>query len=194
MNAMSHAFSTPNIFYFLAVVAVALFIILMLRGIKKPNIEEGESEKEDYYNERLASIFGDASLIRKVTIILLIGFILFYFSYFQIRGTIIEGHVREWMNLLVRWAHVVVGIMWIGASFYFIFLENSLNRTKNLRDEIAGDLWAVHGGGFYFVEKYKLAPGKIPGLLYLDHWIRVALDRILHERQCNNGRSGCAGY
>ncbi|HHZ65921.1 MAG TPA: hypothetical protein EYN38_05245 [Flavobacteriales bacterium] len=80
-----------------------------------------------------------------------------------------EGHAKEWMNLIVRWAHVVVGILWIGASFYFIFLENSLNRTKNLRDEIAGDLWAIHGGGFYFVEKYKLAPGKIPKEL---HWFK----------------------
>lgn len=169
MSRISEAFSSPNIFYFLAVVFVALFIIFLLRGIKKPEAEEGESEEENFYNERLASIFGDASLIRRVTIILLIGFVLFYFSYFQVRGTIAEGHVREWMNLLVRWAHVVVGIMWIGASFYFIFLENSLNRTKNLRDEIAGDLWAVHGGGFYFVEKYKLAPGKIPKEL---HWFK----------------------
>ncbi|PCH94183.1 MAG: hypothetical protein COB85_05910, partial [Bacteroidetes bacterium] len=169
MNEISHAFSTPNIFYFLAVLAVALFIILTLRGIKKPELKEGDDEKENFYNERLASIFGDAAIIRRVTIILLIGFILFYFFYFQVRGTIIEGHVREWMNLLVRWAHVVVGIMWIGASFYFIFLENSLNRTKNLRDEIAGDLWAVHGGGFYFVEKYKLAPDKIPKNL---HWFK----------------------
>ncbi|SVE01332.1 uncharacterized protein METZ01_LOCUS454186, partial [marine metagenome] len=50
--------------------------------------------------------------------------------------------------------HIVVGIAWIGASFYFNWLENKLNRVGN-RDEIAGHLWAVHGGGFYYLEKYK---------------------------------------
>ena len=80
-----------------------------------------------------------------------------------------EGHIFEWLNLLVRWFHITIGIAWIGASFYFIFLENSLNRTKNLRDELAGNLWAVHGGGFYYVEKYKLAPEEIPKEL---HWFK----------------------
>ena len=75
----------------------------------------------------------------------------------------------EWLNLVVRWVHVVLGIAWIGASFYFIFLENSLNRTKNLRDELAGNLWAIHGGGFYYIEKYKGAPGKLPEKL---HWFK----------------------
>ena len=102
-------------------------------------------------------------------IISIVLIVLCYFSWFQIRGTIMEAHVVEWLNLLVRWAHVVAGIMWIGASFYFIFLENSLNRTKNLRNDIAGDLWAIHGGGFYYLEKYKLAPEKIPKEL---HWFK----------------------
>jgi uncharacterized membrane protein len=66
-----------------------------------------------------------------------------------------EGYVMQWLNLAVRWIHVIAGIMWIGASFYFIFLENNLNRTEGLRDELAGNLWAIHGGGFYYVEKYK---------------------------------------
>jgi uncharacterized membrane protein len=73
------------------------------------------------------------------------------------------------LNLIVRWAHVIAGIMWIGASFYFIFLENKLNRTKGVRDELAGNLWAIHGGGFYFLEKYKVAPKKIPEDL---HWFK----------------------
>lgn len=77
-------------------------------------------------------------------------------------GSGMEAHIMDWMNLLVRWIHVVFGIAWIGASFYFIFLENSLNRTENLRDELAGNLWAIHGGGFYYVEKYKTAPGVLP--------------------------------
>ncbi|NNE28761.1 MAG: urate hydroxylase PuuD, partial [Saprospiraceae bacterium] len=80
-----------------------------------------------------------------------------------------QGYVMEWLNLLIRWAHVVAGIMWIGASFYFVFLENNLNRTKNIRNELAGNLWAVHGGGFYFLEKYKIAPKKIPKDL---HWFK----------------------
>src|SRR5205085_11876002 len=70
---------------------------------------------------------------------------------------------------VVRWVHVVFGISWIGASFYFIFLENSLNRTENLRDELAGNLWAIHGGGFYYVEKYKNAPADLPKQL---HWFK----------------------
>lgn len=80
-----------------------------------------------------------------------------------------QGHALEWLNLLVRWAHVIIGIAWIGASFYFIFLENSLNRTHNLRDELAGNLWAIHGGGFYYVEKYKVAPKTLPETL---HWFK----------------------
>nr|MBK9651251.1 urate hydroxylase PuuD [Bacteroidota bacterium] len=75
----------------------------------------------------------------------------------------------EWLNLILRWTHVVFGIAWIGASFYFIFLENSLNRTENLRDELAGNLWAIHGGGFYYVEKYKSAPPILPKHL---HWFK----------------------
>ncbi|MEP7264852.1 MAG: urate hydroxylase PuuD, partial [Bacteroidota bacterium] len=80
-----------------------------------------------------------------------------------------ESHLIEWLTLLIRWAHVVLGIAWIGASFYFIFLENSLNRTENLRDELAGNLWAIHGGGFYYLEKYKSAPKKLPKTL---HWFK----------------------
>ncbi|MBP6403982.1 MAG: urate hydroxylase PuuD, partial [Bacteroidia bacterium] len=79
------------------------------------------------------------------------------------------SHVMDWIHLVFRWAHVVLGISWIGASFYFIFLENSLNRTENLRDELAGNLWAIHGGGFYYIEKYKIAPGELPKKL---HWFK----------------------
>jgi len=61
------------------------------------------------------------------------------------------------------------GIFRIGASFYFVFLENALNRRENIRDELAGDLWAVHGGGFYYLEKYKVAPKTIPKHL---HWFK----------------------
>ena len=95
--------------------------------------------------------------------------LLVYFGYKEIVKAGIESHVMEWLNLVIRWAHVVLGIAWIGASFYFIFLENSLNRSTNLRDELAGNLWAIHGGGFYYVEKYKTAPSEIPAHL---HWFK----------------------
>jgi uncharacterized membrane protein len=96
-------------------------------------------------------------------------FISMYTAYAFVRGTTMESHVVEWMNLLIRWAHVLFGIAWIGASFYFNFLENSLNRTVGLREGIAGNLWAIHGGGFYYLEKYKNAPPVIPKHL---HWFK----------------------
>ena len=80
-----------------------------------------------------------------------------------------EGHLMEWLNIVVRVMHITFGIAWIGASFYFVFLENALNRTENVRDELAGNLWAVHGGGFYYLEKYKIAPKTIPKHL---HWFK----------------------
>jgi len=89
--------------------------------------------------------------------------------YLFLKGTIYESHFFEWLNLTVRLIHITFGIAWIGASFYFVFLENALNRTEGVRDELAGNLWAIHGGGFYYVEKYKLAPKKIPKHL---HWFK----------------------
>jgi uncharacterized membrane protein len=89
--------------------------------------------------------------------------------YFMVKGTAYEGHLMEWLNIVVRVMHITFGIAWIGASFYFVFLENALNRTENVRDELAGDLWAVHGGGFYYLEKYKTAPKTIPKHL---HWFK----------------------
>jgi uncharacterized membrane protein len=104
-------------------------------------------------------------------VLLLINFILItgLIIYYYIDNTSMQGHVMEWLNLIIRWVHVIFGILWIGASFYFIFLENSLNRTEDVRDELAGDLWAVHGGGFYYLEKFKLAPKKLPKVL---HWFK----------------------
>ncbi|MDA7087913.1 urate hydroxylase PuuD [Pseudomonas sp. SA3-5] len=79
-----------------------------------------------------------------------------------------EAHLTEWLNLGVRWIHMITGIAWIGASFYFVWLENNLNRV-NPKDGLAGDLWAIHGGGIYHLEKYKLAPPKMPENL---HWFK----------------------
>lgn len=89
--------------------------------------------------------------------------------YFMVKGTVYEGHLMEWLNIVVRVMHFTFGIAWIGASFYFVFLENALNRTENVRDELAGNLWAIHGGGFYYLEKYKTAPRTIPKHL---HWFK----------------------
>ena len=74
----------------------------------------------------------------------------------------------DWASLLVRWAHVMFGIMWIGTSFYFIWLDASLRKRKDDPD-IAGESWQVHGGGFYLAEKYVVAPEKLPAEL---HWFK----------------------
>jgi len=80
----------------------------------------------------------------------------------------VEAHLIEWLNLSIRWVHMITGVAWIGASFYFVWLENNLNRV-NPRDGLSGDLWAIHGGGIYHLEKYKLAPPKMPENL---HWFK----------------------
>ncbi len=108
------------------------------------------------------------ALGKKVLTFTVIAIPVLYLGYIAVSGTPMQGHVMEWLNLIVRWFHIVVGIMWIGASFYFIFLENNLNR-KGVRGELAGNLWAIHGGGFYYLEKYKVAPEKIPEDL---HWFK----------------------
>lgn len=79
-----------------------------------------------------------------------------------------DPHITEWLNLAIRWMHMIFGIAWIGASFYFVWLENHLNRI-NPKTGLAGDLWAIHGGGIYHLEKYKLAPEKMPETL---HWFK----------------------
>lgn len=111
----------------------------------------------------------EIALYRSVIVMLALLCIAGYAIYYLAVWAGIEAHVLDWLHLVIRWAHVVFGIAWIGASFYFIFLENSLNRTENLRDELAGNLWAIHGGGFYYIEKYKIAPGEIPKTL---HWFK----------------------
>ncbi len=82
-----------------------------------------------------------------------------------------EAYILEWLNLLLRWAHLIVGIAWIGSSFYFVWLDLNLNvPPRDPEDEgVAGDLWAVHGGGFYHAQKYKVAPGELPEPL---HWFK----------------------
>jgi uncharacterized membrane protein len=79
----------------------------------------------------------------------------------------VEAYVLEWLTLLARWAHIVVGIAWIGASFYFIWLDDHLEAAKD--PAFAGELYAIHGGGFYRAQKYRLAPPELPKTL---HWFK----------------------
>jgi uncharacterized membrane protein len=79
----------------------------------------------------------------------------------------------DWLNLLVRWLHVITGIAWIGASFYFVWLDNSIRPPKAGSEleklGVSGELWAVHGGGFYNPQKYLVAPKELPADL---HWFK----------------------
>ena len=78
-----------------------------------------------------------------------------------------EAYFLDWLTLIARWAHIVVGIAWIGASFYFIWLDNHLEAAKD--PAFAGELYAIHGGGFYRAQKYRLAPDALPSTL---HWFK----------------------
>jgi uncharacterized membrane protein len=79
----------------------------------------------------------------------------------------------DWLNLLLRWLHIITGIAWIGASFYFVWLDNHIRAPKPdsalAKQGVAGELWAVHGGGFYNPQKYLLAPPELPQEL---HWFK----------------------
>ena len=76
----------------------------------------------------------------------------------------------DWLNLLVRWAHLIAGIAWIGTSFYFIALDLSLRRRDGAAPGVTGEAWEVHGGGFYRVEKYAVAPPSLPEHLAWFRW------------------------
>ncbi len=75
----------------------------------------------------------------------------------------------DWSELLIRWAHVLLGITWIGTSFFFIWLDESLRRREGSDEALAGESWMVHGGGFYRTEKYLNAPDNLPPEL---HWFK----------------------
>ena len=83
-----------------------------------------------------------------------------------------DPYANEWLDLLVRWLHVVAAIAWIGSSFYFIALDNHLRPPKDEADAergVGGEAWEIHGGGFYQVQKYRLAPRALPEPL---HWFK----------------------
>ncbi len=83
-----------------------------------------------------------------------------------------DAYLIEWGSLLLRWLHLIVGIAWIGSSFYFVWLDNSLKPPTDpaLKAKgVGGELWAVHGGGFYNPQKYLVAPAHLPDEL---HWFK----------------------
>ncbi len=82
-------------------------------------------------------------------------------------------YALDWANLLLKWVHVIVAVAWIGSSFYFVMLDNSLvpPTDPNLKEKgVGGELWAVHGGGFYNPQKYLGAPKNIPANLHWFYW------------------------
>ena len=83
-----------------------------------------------------------------------------------------EAYIVDWLNLLARWVHFVAGIAWIGSSFYFIWLDNHLETPELPADDekgVGGEVWSVHGGGFYHAQKYRVAPKTLPTTL---HWFK----------------------
>ncbi len=84
-----------------------------------------------------------------------------------------ETYLLDWANLLLRWLHVIVAIAWIGSSFYFVFLDSSLTPPEDeqlKKDGVSGELWAVHGGGFYHPVKFAVSPPKLPQHLHWFYW------------------------
>jgi uncharacterized membrane protein len=165
---MSDSLSGSNLLIITIITLSILSLIYFLNKILSAlsaRLSHGQSEITDEIEELISELKTSRKLLSYLIPLIFIVF----FIYSAIKGSSMEPHVIEWLNLLVRWIHVIFGISWIGASFYFIFLENSLNRTEDLRDGLAGNLWAIHGGGFYYIEKYKLAPEQQPKTL---HWFK----------------------
>jgi uncharacterized membrane protein len=154
-----------------AVLVVILFMLIRLtyhfRNLAQQKSSDEVMPEESNEEVRPERISISQGYIYALIVVAVIALLLL--TYFFIKGTPWEGHFMEWLNIVIRLMHVTFGIAWIGASFYFVFLENALNRTENVRDELAGNLWAVHGGGFYYLEKYKVAPKAIPKHL---HWFK----------------------
>jgi uncharacterized membrane protein len=88
-------------------------------------------------------------------------------------AALVDPYVREWLDLLLRWLHVIAGIVWIGTSFYFVALDQHLAPPKDGADVdkgVGGETWEIHGGGFYLVQKYRVAPRQLPEALYWFKW------------------------
>ena len=150
---------------FLYILIGGILLMLVVMSYRLPALLKKYSATND---ERTGEKINNAQNYIYVSIILVIV-VAIITTWLMARGTPWEAHLMEWLNIVIRVMHVTFGIAWIGASFYFVFLENALNRTEDVRDELAGNLWAIHGGGFYYLEKYKVAPKTIPKHL---HWFK----------------------
>jgi uncharacterized membrane protein len=85
----------------------------------------------------------------------------------------VDPYLTDWLDLLLRWVHVIAAIAWIGSSFYFVLLDQSLRFPRDVADReagVRGELWEVHGGGFYHVQKYRVAPAELPDHLAWFRW------------------------
>ena len=159
-----------GIILLIVLLVVLVMLVIMTYYLRAVRLQAAAANEEagDIKTEKKET--GIASVQTYVyTAIILTSVGIVFSVYLFVIGTPWEAHLMEWLNIVIRWMHFIFGIAWIGASFYFVFLENALNRTKDVRDELAGNLWAVHGGGFYYLEKYKVAPKTIPKHL---HWFK----------------------
>jgi uncharacterized membrane protein len=86
-----------------------------------------------------------------------------------VAASLIDSYWDDWLELGFRWLHVVAGIVWIGTSFYFVALDNHLGRPRVAEPDVAGESWEIHGGGFYRISKYRVAPDELPEPL---HWFK----------------------
>jgi len=154
--------------FILIVLYIVYFSVLITLGYmsyKMPKFLKGKSQKDPEGDEDIRNT--SLNYMYAGMLLMIVGILVN--TYILVEGTPLESHMMEWLNIVIRLMHITFGIAWIGASFYFVFLENALNRTEDVRDELAGNLWAVHGGGFYYLEKYKVAPKTIPKHL---HWFK----------------------
>ena len=151
----------------LVVLVMLVIMTYYLRAVRLQAAAANEETGDIKTEKKEAGIASVQTYVYTAIILTSVGIV--FSVYLFVIGTPWEAHLMEWLNIVIRWMHFIFGIAWIGASFYFVFLENALNRTKDVRDELAGNLWAIHGGGFYYLEKYKVAPKTIPKHL---HWFK----------------------
>ena len=157
----------------LLLIALCVLVALILltkasydTGAIKQQIKEQEGEEKEQLNA-LERIVQSRNFIYSGIVVCFLA--LLFIVYLFVKDSFYAGHFQEWMNIIIRWLHITVGIAWIGTSFLFVFMENSLHRDEHTRPELKGSLWMLHGGGFFFVEKYQVAPKVVPKEL---HWFK----------------------
>ena len=100
--------------------------------------------------------------------------------------------IWDWLMFAVRWLHVITAIAWIGSSFYFIALDLGLRKVPHLPVGAHGEEWQVHGGGFYHIQKYLVAPANMPEHLIWFKW--ESRRRALSDRSGKSGPCALAGH